>query len=267
VHRNRVLLVLAAAAAGAILVGVAAARMLGGETVDLLPNLDQAPPGELAGRTESAENGSHFFLGFESAAANAGDGPLTLAARRPSRDRPRMSLVQEVRRSDGSIRAVPLPATLRYVRSATHSHWHLLGFMRYELRGRGGEPIRDRKTGFCLGDRYRLRLALQHAEPSARYREECGKSKPDLLSLRVGISVGWGDDYKPHVEGQEFDVTDLPAGRYLLVHRVNPQRILAESDYSDNVSSLAFDLSWPAGRTRPPRLDVVGRCAGTATCG
>lgn len=264
--RRRLALFVAVAAAGAVAIGFAATG-LGEETVDLLPNLDQAEPGELRGRTAETSVGTRFFLGFESAAGNRGDGPLTLVAERRGRQRPTMALVQQVRRSDGGVRSIPLGATLRYVRSPTHAHWHLLHFMRYELRGEGGRPLRDRKTGFCLGDRYRLGLALERAVRSARYTEECGKGEPGLLSLRVGISVGWGDDYKPHLEGQEFDVTDLPAGQYVLVHRVNPQRILLESDYGDNVSSLAFELTWPAGRARAPKIDVIARCTSTATCG
>ena len=80
-----------------------------------------------------------------------------------------------------------------------------------------------------------------------------------------GISVGWGDNYVPHLEGQEFEITTLPAGRYVLVHSVNRARDLRESDYGDNTASMAFDLSWPRGRKLPPRIDVVARCPGTAT--
>ena len=251
---------------GVVVIGVIAALRAGGETVDLLPNLDQAEPGDLRGRTEETPAGPRFFLGFESAAGNRGEGPLALVAARARTSEPRMGLAQEILRSDGRVRSVPLRAALRYVRSPTHAHWHLLGFMRYELRGDRG-TLRDRKTGFCLGDRYRLGLELLRAERSARYVDECGKSRPDLEELRVGISVGWGDDYAPHLEGQEFDVSTLPEGRYVLVHRVNPGRLLVESDYGDNVSSLAFVLSWPDGRERPPRVEVIARCADTAACG
>ena len=86
------------------------------------------------------------------------------------------------------------------------------------------------------------------------------------MSIREGISIGWGDNYSPHLEGQELDLTELPAGRYVLVHRVNPTRDIRESDYSDNASSLALDLTWPRGRTSPPRIDVVARCPLTAAC-
>ena len=147
-----------------------------------------------------------------------------------------MALRQQIRRSDGSVRTVPLRAALQYVRSPDHSHWHLLGFMRYELRTADGvRVVRDRKTGFCLGDRYRAALALPGRAPDPRYSERCGKGAPRLKSIREGISVGWGDNYSAHLEGQELEVTSLAPGRYVLVHRVNADRDLRESDYTDNV--------------------------------
>jgi hypothetical protein len=84
--------------------------------------------------------------------------------------------------------------------------------------------------------------------------------------MREGISIGWGDNYSPHLEGQEFEITSLAPGRYVLVHRVNLGSDFVESTYTDNVASMAFDLSWPRDRKQPPRVDVVARCPGTATC-
>ena len=178
-----------------------------------------------------------------------------------------MDLVQRIDRTNGSRRTVNVPAKLEYVVSPTHAHWHLLGFMRYELRSADGRRVlRDRKTGFCLGDRYKLPFQVAGAPQTAVYRDECGRNQPEALKMREGISIGFGDNYKPHLEGQEFEITDLPAGRYVLVHRVNPRRVLRESNYRDNASSLAFGLSWPRGRDRPPRIDVELRCPDKATC-
>jgi hypothetical protein len=255
--------VLALIVAGGVLMGSGA----GDEpTIDLLPNLDAAPPDELSGR-DTATTPPRFFLGFESAAGNVGLGPLVVDGSRASRNVPTMKLTQLIDRSDGSKRRVPLDARLRYVTSPSHAHWHLLGFMRYELRdGLGRRVGRDRKTGFCLGDRYRLPQRVLGASTEFVFTDECGRSQPRLVKVREGISIGYGDNYKPHLEGQELELTRLPAGRYVLVHRVNPQRDLRESNYADNASSLAFDLSWPRGGQRPPRIDVVARCPDKAIC-
>ena len=256
--------VLLVAAGSAVAWSVAANR---GDVDDLLPNLVQAVPDELSGRTGGTIVAPRFFLGFESAAANLGTGPLVVLGRRAGVDEPEMALRQRIRRSDGSNRTVPLRATLQYVRSSDHSHWHVLGFMRYELRTPdGARLVQDRKTGFCLGDRYSAELALPGRSTNARYSDRCGKGAPRLLTIREGISVGWGDNYSAHLEGQELEITSLAPGRYVLVHRVNPGRGLRESDYTDNVASMAIELGWPRGRTQPPRIDVVARCPRTATC-
>ena len=60
---------------------------------------------------------------------------------------------------------MPGVGKVRYVVSPDHRHWHLLGFDHYALRRPGSRApvVRDRKTGFCLGDRYAvpgLRLPL-----------------------------------------------------------------------------------------------------------
>jgi hypothetical protein len=268
VTRRRTLVLGTAAVAGAAALVLVGVRPLGDDPVDLLPNLDAAAPGALEGRTDETTRGRRFYLGFGSAAGNIGDGPLVLDAERSGPDQPVLGLAQEIRRSDGELRSIELDETLRYVVSPDHSHWHLLGFMRYELRpAGGGRALRDRKTGFCLGDRHRLGIALPRGRSSPAFTDECGKNKPDLLALRVGISVGFGDDYAPNLEGQEFDVTDLPAGRYLLLHHVNPERVLLETDYGDNVSSMAFRLAWPRGRGLPPSVDVIERCPNSSTCG
>ncbi len=149
--------VLLIVAGSAVAWGVAASR---GDVDDLLPNLTQAVPNELSGRTGGTAAAPRFFLGFESAAGNLGVGPLLVLGRRPGAEQ-KMTLRQRILRSDGTERTVPLSATLQYVRSRGHSHWHVLGFMRYELRNvEGVQVVKDRKTGFCLGDRYRVELAL-----------------------------------------------------------------------------------------------------------
>ncbi len=261
-----VALAVAAAAALAFVLAVAGDSAVG-EKAELLPDLDQAAPGELSGRTVGGASDPRFYLGFDSAAGNVGDGPLIIVGRRPSRQQREMTVVQRIETDGGRARTVPVSAKLRYVHSADHEHWHMLDFMRYELRRADGTLVApDRKTGFCLGDRYEVQLQLGRAEPDPTYVGECGKGARGLLRLEEGISVGYGDDYDAHLEGQSFEITGLPAGRYLLVHRVNPGRVLRESDYSNNASSMSLELGWPEGEKRPPSIRVIQRCPDAATC-
>jgi hypothetical protein len=223
-----------------------------------LPDLDQALPGAISIETRKGRR----VLVFASAVDNVGAGALVIAGSRRSRAVRTMRIRQLVTKADGSTAAHSLPGRLQYVRSETHSHWHLLGFERYSLRrasdGRLVAP--DRKTGFCLGDRYRIASAPPAAPPKAVWVRECGRGRTRLLRLRQGISPGYGDDYVPALEGQFVDLTGVPAGRYLLVHRVNADRSIRESSYANNAASVLLELR---GRT----VRILVRCADSAACG
>ena len=238
--------------------------------VERLPDLLQKAPYGLSGETVRVAGRPRFRLGFASAVDNVGPGPLLIVGHRGRRGEGVMEATQVVRRSDGSSRRYPGVGVLRYTIATTHQHWHLLRFDRYELRSIArGKPVRpDRKTGFCLGDRYQTdpATALPGEPPAAIWTDECGKSQPLLRLVREGISPGYGDDYDPLVEGQYVDITGLPAGRYELVHRVNADRRLRESDYRNNAASIILDLSWPRGPAHEPAIDVVARCGDGRRC-
>ena len=225
---------------------------------ELLPDLDQTLPGAISIETRSGRR----VLVFASAVDNVGAGALVIAGSRRNRAVHTMRIRQLVTKADGSRATHSLPGRLRYVRSETHSHWHLLGFERYSLRrasdGRLVAP--DRKTGFCLGDRYRIASPPPAAPPKAVWVRECGRGRTRLLRLGQGISPGYGDDYVPVLEGQFLDLTGVPTGRYLLVHRVNADRSILESSYANNAASVLLELR---GRT----VRILARCPDSAACG
>jgi Lysyl oxidase len=231
-----------------------------------LPDLDQATPSRLSITRAGTAAEPVYRLGFRSAVANVGDGPLAIEAHRPGRGAETMVADQIVDRDGAPREVVPDVGRLRYVVSSDHRHWHLLAFDRYELRRAGGDAtlVRDRKTGFCLGDRYALRGPLPPATPPRpAYTSRCGLGSPDLLGMREGISVGYGDDYPAHLEGQYLPLTGLRAGRYVLVHRANPGRRLRERGYSNNAASLLLELR---RRGTEPTVRVLARCPRTARC-
>jgi hypothetical protein len=228
---------------------------------DRLPNLVQVAPKQIAVARVVVGGRPRFRLGFASATENRGPGPLTLRGWRASEADPTMQVDQLVARADGSTRRVPSIGFMRYVVHQDHEHWHLVGFQRFALRpvGRSGRGRRDRKTGFCLGDRYRARGAtrLPGYQQQPQYTDRCGFLAPRLLEVLVGISTGWGDDYPAQLEGQYIDVTRLRSGRYRLVHVANPAGTIAETERSDNRASVALRLSWPRGRRHKPRVAVL----------
>ena len=228
-------------------------------TADLLPDLDQRAPSGLV----VVSAGERFRLAFASAVENSGAGPLVIEASRPGTHVPTMRADQRIATADGSSHVVEGVGVLRYVRSSDHRHWHLLDFERYELRRAADYSLvgDDRKTGFCLGDRYATATGNGR---SAAFVSRCGLDRPRLLRLRQGISPGFGDDYVAALEGQYIDITNVPSGRYVLVHRVNPQGLLLESDYGNNAASMLVRLRWVEGR---PRVRTVAVCPDRDRCG
>jgi hypothetical protein len=240
----------------------AAAVPSGTQAPAQLPDLDQEVPAQL----EITVRHRVYRLGFRSAVRNIGRGPLLISGRRASARHEEMTADQVIVH-DGGPRSVERGVgRLRYVTSPDHRHWHLLGFERYELRRVDGRAAvaNDRKTGFCLGDRYRVRnRELPAAPPNPVITGRCGLGEPGLLQIQEGISVGYGDDYDPTLEGQYVRLTGMPTGRYRLVHRVNGDRGLRETRYDNNAASLLVGLRWQDGR---PRVRVLRACTASARC-
>ena len=224
-----------------MLAAVLAALALAGP----LRDLDQATPFGLS----VAARGGRSLLVFGSAVDNVGPGALVVEGRRWGADLRAWQVV-------GS-RRYALPVRLEYVRSETHRHWHFPGLERYELRRLDGALVgRDRKTGFCLRDAYETRPLGR----PPRWIGECRRNDPGAMIVREGVSPGFGDDYVPLKEGQSIDVTDVAPGRYVLVHRANPDRVLRERSYVNNAASVLIRLD---GR----RVAILRRCPGSDRCG
>jgi hypothetical protein len=253
-----------------VIAGVVVSTLPGGSAAgrpggELLPDLEQRVPFALG----VSSDGARFRLGFASAVSNVGAGPLVVTASRPSRKVKTMPARQLVQAEDGQQRVGRIVGRLRYEHAETHSHWHLLPFDDYALRGAGDGATASLsvKQGFCLGDRYRDARAIDvDSPPAPAFRHECGKGNPRLLRMREGISVGYGDLYRPNLEGQSFDVTDLPAGDYVLSHEVNRGRRIRESDYANNAAAVLVRLDWPNGASAEPSVQVVAECPATTRC-
>ena len=230
------------------------------DVVELLPDLDQEPPTDLEVRSDHGRYG----LWFTAATDNVGIGPLIVSGFRPS-SAITMTAVQRVRLSDGGARTYTKVGRWRYNHSVDHSHWHLLRYQRYELRTRAGKiVVRDRKSGFCLGDRYgaapgrvlnRIRRAV--------FVGFCNRHEPESPTVDGGTSVGFSDRYHSHLDGQNLDITNVPAGDYTLVHKTNTQLLIREQRYSNNAASVAIRLTRP---NRRPHVRVLRVCPDSDRC-
>ncbi len=233
------------------------------EVQELLPDLDQQPPSDLDVRSE---HGRHR-LWFTAATDNIGLGPLIVSGLRPSGSLI-MHALQRVRLSDGSIRAYPRVGLWRYNYSPHHAHWHLLYYQRYELRrGDGSVVVRDRKSGFCLGDRYGSapgHVVNRVSRPV--YTGFCNLYEPGSKTVEGGTSIGFSDRYHSGLDGQNVDITNVPTGEYVLVHHTNTQLLIHEFRYTNNAASVRIRLSWPHGRSKPPAVRVLRVCPDFAQC-
>lgn len=183
-------------------------------------------------------------LRFTVSIANVGAGPIEVVASRPRRGAD-WTAWQQVRRADGSTYRVPLPGVrMVFVGLTEHGHWHIYGAARYELRRLGEpEPVRIHvKRGFCLYDSNLYRRSLPGASSKRAYpRDACGKKRE--LSLAMGISVGWRDDYYWRIPGQLMDITTLPKGRYRLTVTADPRNWLRESNEGNNVTWVDIQIA------------------------
>lgn len=237
--------------------------------IELLPDLEQRPPADLSIHSEQRGTRRHFLLGFDSATDNLGDGPITLVATRPNRTASTMAVSQRVHLGSGAVRTYPEVGVLRYVYAATHSHWHVMDFQRYELRRLADHSlvVRDRKSGFCLADHWAHAPGHQPNEPPRPiFREYCERGDPNALSVSQGTSVGYTDKYPSHFHGQNLDLTGVPTGHYLLVNRANPELLMRELRYENNAASLRVRITWPRGLRHPPEVRILATCPYSARC-
>src|SRR3954469_6523558 len=230
-----------------------------------LPDLIQVTPTNLVITRSGSGARAPYLLGFRSAVSNVGDGPLIIEGHRPGQETGTMVADQVVEHDGAPQEVLPGVGELRYVVAPDHRHWHYLGFDRYELRraGKVVAAVRDQKTGFCLGDRYAAPQRPAAAASAPVYTSRCGLGEPQLLGVQEGISVGYGDDYAANLEGQYLRLTGLPAGRYVLVHRVNADRRLHETDYRNDAASVLLQLRW---QDRQPLVRILRQCPGTDRC-
>lgn len=131
-----------------------------------------------------------------------------------------------------------------FVFSPCHGHFHFSGYAEYRLTDDAGVTMGEgHKQAFCLED-------FEPWLPDApqEYNYTC---------RRQGITRGWADTYGPGLDCQWIDVTDTPYGEYDLTVEVNPERILPELDYTDDITSVRVSVPNPADE--PP---VTTECPG-----
>jgi fibronectin type 3 domain-containing protein len=237
-----------------------------GPGTPMLPDLVQEPPTQVSITQSSAS----YRLGFNSAVENHGAGPLIVNGHRASTATSAMTADQIVNLTDGTTQTISGVGSIAFY--APHNHWHYSGFDKYELRKSSDNSLvaPDQKNGFCLGDRYTPNSDGSRNEnpPTGPFTfNNCAPGDTSALNVTEGISVGYGDEYEPQLEGQYIDVTGVQPGNYLIVHRTNSDGALHETDTSNDVASVLVSM-WPNGygNLTGGGVTVLKTCPGTATC-
>jgi hypothetical protein len=164
---------------------------------------------------------------------NSGSGPLELMGVRDPETR-RTLVYQLISRSDGSVYERTVG---EFVWHPTHDHWHMDGFAVYLLwniqwNGNLGQVVSaSDKISYCVMDTNVVDADNPNFPRQRRYYQ-CDRELQ-------GLSAGWGDQYKSHLDGQSLDISDLPDGCYALESTVNPQASLFETN-PDNNTAIVF---------------------------
>ncbi len=221
----------------------------------LLPDLRMGVPYDLQ-ITRTAANKNK--LRFSTVVWNVGDGPLEARANQRS-GRTMTRVVQVIHRANGTKRSRAVSASVFYSGDG-HDHWHIGRFVVVELGPVPGTPPEDptatvrtlRKIGFCLIDTTRAPVGeLRPANSATRAKypySGCGKRSS--TSVKMGISVGFGDTYQAYFAHQAVDVTGLPAGTYRLCATTNKDAFWREKAANMSNNSYWYDLQLdPSART------------------
>jgi hypothetical protein len=209
---------------------------------DLLPDMRMAPIYNIY--LQTGEHGRKK-LRFGTIAFNVGDGAMEVRAG-GRRGREMTNIAQWVYRSDGTGYRLPKPGARVFFQGDGHDHWHVERFfaMRLKPLDGSGDPSlsrRIRKIGFCLVDAVPLRGPERPPNAAdAPFYLFCGA--PDSRKIKVGVSVGWGDDYPPEFTFQSVNVDGLPEGDYRLCATVNPRGLWTEKDDNRANNSYWTDL-------------------------
>jgi len=199
---------------------------------DRLPDLSMAKPSGL--RIETTSGGARR-LRLTTTIVNIGAGPFETRASRRSTSDATMNVSQRIYNTAGGTRVHDTNEVAKYAGDG-HDHWHVQNVAHYELYAQTGTgPVlrRDSKVGFCFFDTNAYRLSLPGA-PASRQYAQSGCGTKSSLFVKNGISVGWSDVYPAAFAWQWINVTNIPAGEYLLKLTVDPKRQFEESVEGNN---------------------------------
>lgn len=228
------------AAAGIGLTGIAspAPAVASHTEAAALPDLTMQQPSDF--RLER-KSGGRRWLRFSTVIANIGRGAFDAYGFDPGGNTVTTSSRLKVRQRLEDIDAGGSPTWSAHETAAEmtysgdgHNHFHVLGLQRWDLAfdATPNDVIATgAKTGFCFWDN----VDLPEFDTTKHYQGTwaCQRS-PDLLTVPMGLTVGWGDRYPWNIAYQYIDVSHLPNGTYCLAITADPLAQFIEADVTNN---------------------------------
>jgi hypothetical protein len=126
------------------------------------------------------------------------------------------------------------------------------------------------KTDYCMtADTY---VGGVPNTPNSTYIPQNNCTNPNLP---LGWSVGWGDQYDQTDSGQPISLAGVADGTYILHATVDPQHVLTDSNYVNNVTDTKLQitnntvtvLSQTSPVTSPPSVSVTSPTQGANVSG
>jgi hypothetical protein len=173
------------------------------------------------------------LLRFPTAVFNTGDGPIELRGHRVGSNKT-MDSTQYIYNSKGG-RTKQSLGTFAYY-PPLHK-WHVLNVADYRLLDQNRQVVSENpKVSYFLEDDDPINLKIPHAKKKRVYKFHASNDvNPNARNIKMGISVGWADTYEGALYGQWLDITGLPHGNYILQVNVNPDHLLIEKSYDNNI--------------------------------
>lgn len=205
-----------------------------------LPNLIMEPLADW--NVEYTEPDNRRLLHVTTLFSNVGDGPFELRGGRTDPEAPTIDLDQIIYLESGGFRRLPTKVDARYAGDG-HNHWHAQQVVTMELAPvlEPGSITTGNKIHFCFFDNTPTHRDAEGARDEGYYRNRwCGK--PDSYSVRMGLSIGWGDRYGWDFVGQYIDITNLAGGTYTLKATVDWSNSFYETDDTDNCTMSRIQI-------------------------
>jgi hypothetical protein len=199
---------------------------------DALPDLVPLPSWGIT----TNRQGHQDFLNFGATVWVGGNSPLDVEGFR-SNGSPIMKAYQYFWRNGhviGRVRA----GTMGFEPGSGENHWHFQQFAQYRLLNSAkAVAVRSKKVGFCIAPTDAVDMLLPGAvwQPSQTgFFGSCGS--PSSLWVQEYMPIGWGDTYFQFLSEQAFDITNVPNGIYYIEIIANPEKVLRESNMSNDIS-------------------------------